>query len=204
MKPIIVFLFCCIYLQSRSQDSAFIRVHFLYGSKPLARYKHTEPKWFGGTLGGHAGIEEDSDRVINFQPHGSFHWFVHKNDRHSNYVVNTVRDFYAIMDGRPDSVKRLVITIPVSMEQKKKLDSIARSYLQQTPYDYALFGMRCGAAAYELLGQLGVVKRYSCSRTWRKILYPKKLRKRLLAKAAKNGWKTERQNGSTKRKWERD
>ncbi|HEY4149717.1 MAG TPA: hypothetical protein VGM41_12345 [Chitinophagaceae bacterium] len=64
--------------------------------------------------------------------------------------------------------------------------------------------MRCGVAAYELLGQLGVVKRYSHSRTWRKILYPKKLRKRLLAKAAKNGWKTARQAGSTKRKWEKD
>ncbi len=31
----------------------------------------------------------------------------------------------------------------------------------------------CGAAAYEIPGQPGVVKRYAYSRTWRKILYPK-------------------------------
>ena len=40
--------------------------------------------------------------------------------------------------------------------------------------------------------------------TYKKIFYPKKLRKRLFKKATENGWKIVRQDGSIKRKWEQD
>src|SRR3954451_1597248 len=82
MKPVLIFLSCCLFLQARSQDSSVIKVHFLYGSKPFRKYKDTEPKWFGGMLGGHVGIETDSGQILNFTPRGSFHWLAKKDSLH--------------------------------------------------------------------------------------------------------------------------
>ena len=78
MRSLYILLFCCFFTRTWSQDSVFIKVHFLYGSKPYARYKDTEPKWFGGMLGGHVGIETDSGRILDFGPKGRFHWLAKK------------------------------------------------------------------------------------------------------------------------------
>ena len=204
MRQIITILFCVTSFLSYSQDNTYLKVHFLYGSKPLKKYKDTEQKWFGGVLGGHVGIEGDSDKIVNFLPSGKFHWFAKKNDRHSTYAFHSFDNFYAILGGNPDSVKKAIVYIPVIGQQKQKFDSITTVYLKQTPYDYALFGMRCGAAAYDILGQLDVFTKYSYRKTYKKIFYPKKLRKRLFKKATENGWTIARQEGSNKRKWERD
>jgi len=155
-------------------------------------------------LGGHVGIEGDSGKILNFGPRGRFHWFARRTDRHSGYALHSLDGFYSIMGGDPDSNKKTIIYIPITQLQKKKFDSISAAYLQATPYDYALFGMRCGAAAYDILAQLDLMPAYCHSRTWKKILYPKKLRKRLLKKATANGWRILRQDGSHKRKWEKD
>ena len=155
-------------------------------------------------LGGHVGIEGDSNQVLNFLPAGQFHWIAKKEDRHSAYAVHTTDNFYAILGGNPDNVKKAVISIPVSSLQKQKFDSIQAAYLAATPYDYALVGMRCGAAAYEILGQLEILPRYNNQTTYKKIVYPKKLRKRLFKKAIENGWSITRQEGTTARKWEQD
>ncbi|GAB2812069.1 hypothetical protein GCM10027043_09480 [Ferruginibacter profundus] len=187
-----------------AQDSCFLKVHFLYGSKPLKAWRATEQKWFGGILGGHVGIEGDSNRIVNFLPSGKFHWFAKNNNRHSHYAIHSQNDFYGILGGNPDSVKRTIVYIPVSRQQKQSFDSIAAVYIKQTPYDYALAGMRCGAAAYEILAQLNILPAYSYSKTYRKILYPKKLRKRLFKKARANGWTMLQYNGSSTRKWEKD
>ncbi|MDJ1468511.1 hypothetical protein QNI19_10730 [Cytophagaceae bacterium DM2B3-1] len=52
----------------------FIKVHFLYGSKPKKEFKFLEKKWFGGMHGGHVSIETDSV-VTGFGPKGKFHVF---------------------------------------------------------------------------------------------------------------------------------
>lgn len=186
------------------EDTVYIKVHFLYGSKPFKKYRDTERRWFGGILGGHVGIEADSGRILNFRPNGKFHVFTSNKNRHSHYEEHNFSAFYALFGSNPDSVKKVIVTIPVTVSQKEKFDSISSAYLQQTPYDYALFGMRCGAATYEILGQLGILKDYAYSKTYKKIFYPQKLRKRLLTRAEKNNWSIERYNGSTRRKWERD
>jgi hypothetical protein len=204
IKSIITTLFCTLSLLSYSQDMTYLKVHFLYGSKPQKKYKDTEQKWFGGILGGHVGIEGDSNVIINFIPKGKFHWFNKKNDRHSAYTTHTVNDFYSIFGGNTDSVKKTIIYIPITKQQRQKFDSIANVYLKQTPYDYAFIGMRCGGAAHDILGQLNIMPNYSYTKTYKKIFYPKKLRKRLLKKAVVNGWKIIKQDGSIKRKWEKD
>lgn len=202
LRQIVMFILCFTSLRAYSQDT--LKVHFLYGSKPLKKYKTTESKWFGGMLGGHVGIEGDSGNILNFVPRGKFHWFAKPGNKHSTYTVHSFNSFYSIMGGDPDSNKKTIVYIPVTKQQKLKFDSIESAYLKQTPYDYALFGMRCGAAAYDILGQLGIMPAYSYGKTYKKIFYPKKLRKRLLKIAAANGWKIVRQEGSHKRKWERN
>jgi hypothetical protein len=200
---LLFFLFSNVPNVVLSQDAHFLKVHFLYGSKPLKKYK-SEQKWFGGILGGHVGIESDSDRVLNFMPIGKFHLFAKKEDKHGIFLETSVDHFYRYFGGTPKDIKQLVIYIPLTLNQKQQFDSIAQSYLKRTPYDYAFFGMRCGAASYDILGQLNILPNYGYSKTWRTIIYPRKLRKRLLEKAAKNNWRIEKQAGSETRKWETD
>jgi hypothetical protein len=204
LRQLFFIFFCILVLNSFSQDSSTIKVQFLYGSKPLKKYKATEPKWFGGMLGGHVGIEGDSNRYLSFEGKGKFHLFSSKKNKHSAYSFLSAHEFWSIMGHGVDTIKKTTIIIPVSPRQKKIFDSLSTIYLQQTPYDYAFFGMRCASATYEVLAQMGIVKQYPFFQTCMKILYPRRLRKRLLKKAEKNGWVVIRQEGSLKRKWERD
>ena len=204
IRLVTLLLICFACTRAYSQDTVFLKVHFLYGSKPLKKYKDTERKWFGGMLGGHVGIEGDSDKIVNFLKKGKLHWFAKKNNKHSRYAVHTEKQFYSLFRYNPDSVKQAIVYVPVTCQQKQQFDSITAAYLKETPYDYAFIGMRCSAAAYGILGQLHILPQYSYRKTYRKIFYPKKLRKRLLKKAASSGWLVVRQNGSTTRKWEQD
>jgi hypothetical protein len=199
-----LFLFFLLYFNSLfSQDSTYLKVHFLYGSKPLKVYKN-EPKWFGGILGGHVGLESDAGKILNFLPVGKFHIFPKRKDKHAAYALYSSAQFYGYFGGNPDSVKKATVFIPITKQQKIQFDSISKAYLEKTPYDYALLGFRCGAASYEILGQLGILPKYSLNKTLRTIIYPRKLRKRLLKKAVKNGWTIVIKQGSVQRKWEKD
>jgi hypothetical protein len=204
MRQILTLIFCFIYSFCFSQDTTFLKVHFLYGSKPSKTFKKTENKWFGGVLGGHVGIESDSNKVVNFLPNGEFHTFDKKENKHSTYAIHSIRDFYGILGGNPDEVKKAVVIIPVTTQQKQKFDSISTAYLKETPYDYALFGMRCGAAAYDILGQIDILPAYNYRKTYKKIFYPKLLRKKLFARASDKGWTILREPGSDRRIWEND
>jgi hypothetical protein len=203
-----LFLFFTIPLFSQSAAPApeytdSIKVHFLYGSRPYSKYKKMERKWFGGILGGHVGIETDSGHILNFRSKGNFHVFTSNKNMHSRFDDHNYTDFYSLFGSDPDSVKWAIVTIPVTKSQKEKLDSLSALYLKKTPYDYALIGMRCGAAAYEILSYLGIMKNYSHQKTYWKIFYPQKLRRRLLEKAIENKWPIERQEGTLRRKWEK-
>src|SRR5689334_17119191 len=47
MRQRILALILLFSIQAYSQDTMVLRVHFLYGSKPLKEFKSTERKWFG-------------------------------------------------------------------------------------------------------------------------------------------------------------
>ena len=143
MKLIIIALFTEFVLFASAQNDSVIKVHFLYGSKPVKSYKNKQQKWFGGMLGGHVGIEADSSQVLSFIPQGKFHWIANNKTRHSSYVIQTTSEFYNIL-GAVDSAKQLVIYVPVSAAQRFVFDSLQKAYLSRPPYDYALLGMRCG------------------------------------------------------------
>jgi hypothetical protein len=188
-------------LRSYSQDS--IKVQFIYGSRPLKKYKPEEKKWFGGVLGGHVGIEGDSGKFYSFEIHGKNKIFNGKTDN-SIYKIATADEFWGIMKTKEDSLKITTVVLPLTAQQRQKFDSITTAYHKQTPYCYAVFGMRCGASTYDILAQMGVFPRYSRFKTCMKIFYPRRLRKRLLSKAEQSNWTIMRKQGTPKRKWERD
>lgn len=203
MRKLLVIIVCFVCLQSLAQNCLYIKVHFLYGSKPH-RNAFKEKNWFGGLKGGHVGVEIDSNKILNFSPKGSFHVIESKRKFHSKFSLHNFNDFYSIFKTDAKEVKKAIVVIPITHEQKKVLDSIANAYLNQTPYDYAFWGMRCAAAAYDILSKINIVKPYHKEKIMTKIFYPQLLRKKILAEAKKNNWTVLTEKGSSKRKWEQD
>lgn len=193
-----------VWGKNQVTDSVIIKVHFLHGSKPKRQYKKTEDRWFGGILGGHAGIEVSPNKIFNFLPKSRFHLFSKREIINSKFCIHDTLSFYEILGGKYDSVKKTIISIKISAKQKETLDSVVNAYCKRSPYDYAFFGMRCGAAAYDVLAQIGVVRKLSFKKTWRRTFYPRKLRRLLEAKTMKDIVSIRKFKGSSKRKWERD
>jgi len=187
-----------------ANDTSYIKVQFIYGSKPLKKHRDTEKKWFGGLPGGHVGIEGDSSRVLDFHPYKNFHLIETSQNKHSRFMLRHADEFWSGFGCPGETVKKATVIIPVTRAQKQRYDSIASSYLSNTPYDYAFIGMRCAAATYDILSQLDIVKPLPKTTMYMKIFYPKKLRQRLYARAEEMGWEVVKQEGSAKRKWEQD
>lgn len=187
-----------------ASDSLSVKVYFLYGSKPAKEYRNEESKWFGGKLGGHAGVAVDSGEIVNFLPNGSLHIFPSRKDQHAGWTTSSEKSFRRILGGDADSNQLLVIEIPVTRAQYEAIDSIHNSYLDDCPYDYAFMGMRCGAATYDVLAEAGILPRQGRFLTIFRYFYPKRVRKKLLRKAHKYDWKTTLFKGTERRKWEKD
>lgn len=206
MQKVILFIvalfFSCYCIAKEDstalKDSGFIKVHFLYGSKPKKKYKKTEKTWFGGIHGGHVSIESQGF-VYGFDSKSTFHW-VAKGRYHSRFLIESVESW--VKDTA--TLKYTTITIPVSKQQLDSLHNIHQSYLRQAPYDYAFIGMRCAAATYDILGQIGIVDWVPNKKNTFKNFYPKLLRQKLLKVAAERGCEVHRQQGRKTRKWERD
>lgn len=176
-----------------------IKVHFLYGSKPKKEFKFLEKKWFGGMHGGHVSIETDSV-VTGFGPKGKFHVFGHRKDFHSHFFSQ------GMLEWMDDSVgmKYVTVTIPLTLVQYQRIDSIHKAYQDSPPYDYAFLGMRCAAATYDILSQLKLVSNRGRHGMVTRYFYPKLLRKRILKLAVERKYAIHRQAGRTTRKWEKD
>ena len=82
---LLIGFFNAIFVFGQSDSVYFIKVHFVYGSKPLKKYKSTEQKIVGGLHGGHVSIQvEEND--YSFEPINRIHIFPHKKNHHSSYV----------------------------------------------------------------------------------------------------------------------
>lgn len=204
MRWLILWCTSFCFVTSYSQDSPFIKVQFIYGSRPLKKFRETEKKWFGGILGGHVGIEGDSGKFYSFEIKGRNKIFADGRRNNSVYKIETAEEFWNVMETKEDSLKTATIVVPISQTQKQRFDSITYAYSNQVPYCYAVFGMRCGASTYDILAELGIFPQHSRFTTCMKIFYPRRLRKRLIAKAQTNNWTIIRKEGTPKRKWERD
>jgi hypothetical protein len=181
-----------------------LHVRFLYGSKPKPEFRKKQKPWFGGMLGGHVGLRYNDTSFLSFFYEGKVHIFQNKKRPNGKYAFQSDREFNKIMDENVDSVKTLVIKIPITKKQRAKYDSICERFVQETPYDYAFFGFRCGSSTYHVLSEIDVLEKESKSRIWRKVFYPKILRRRLIREARQKGWRQIRHEGTRERIWERD
>jgi hypothetical protein len=217
VKRSLLLLFCFFSFRAFPQTPDSIRVLIIYGSKPSKGHP-TEYKWFGGRPGGHVAIQVDTDRVISFGP-TKYHPICHIIARskpanfRSRYRIETVERFWETFNYTGarypiDSLKRMVVSIPVTPEQKRKLDSIAVAYTAHVSYDYAVLGMRCASSSYEVLAQLDLLNKPYKHHIWWHILFPRDIRYELM-KEVRHGrgagtWRIYQNDGSRSRKWDFD
>ncbi|MBK8710587.1 MAG: hypothetical protein IPL97_01695 [Niastella sp.] len=172
-------------------------VHFLYGSVPAKGYEKTEKKLFGGLKGGHVSIQL-GDSIIGFQPKGRCHIIANNEDPNGYFKVENLLHWSNDTVGK----KYTSVEIPVSSIEYKEVSNLLNGYLQQAPYDYAVFGMRCAAATYDALEDIGIVKPLKQTGKWLTYFYPQLFRRHLLKIASENNYTVLRKKGTVSRKWE--
>ncbi len=196
---VLFLLILLLFTVSSFGQTKSINVYFLYGSKPAKGFERIEKKRFGGINGGHVSIGVDKE-IIGFGPVGKFHIFPKKNQWHSGFRTESLASFMNDTVGD----KYTVITIPVTNDQYKKLKDIHNGYCSAPPYDYAFMGMRCAAASYDVLSQIGLLKTKKKTGIVTRYFYPRRLRHKMLREAKEKGYKVHQQPGYKSRKWERD
>jgi hypothetical protein len=184
---------------SQTDSTRIIKVVFLYGSKPLRKYKSTESKFFGGLHGGHVTLQLD-DIDYGFEPASNHvHVFARKS-KNSDFVDRSLKG-----NNRYSSESKTVtFFIPISETQYENLTVLLKSYSDTIPYDYAFFGMRCASTTQDVLGQIGVVEKRRRFANIFTTFYPKKLRKRLFRLAKEKNYDVVKTTGELERKWEKD
>ena len=196
MKVIAILISFFICSSCYASDSAYIiKINFLYGSRPAKGYHQQEEKLFGGIKGGHVNIEAGG-RVLDFTP-GNNPLFPHNKKPSGGFSINRSVSW----DGHD---KWKTIIVPVSGEQYMELQKLFDSVAEKTPYDYAIFGMRCAAASYDVLSKIGLFKEYPNTKNVATHFYPKLLRKKVLKWADKNNYAVISNEGRPSRKWESD
>lgn len=187
-----------------SQENFFATVHFIHGSKPKREFRGIEKKWLGGQVGGHVGIEVSPDRVVDFRPKGRVHFVARQRKIRGKYAIQSLQKFWRYHGTDPADLKRTSIQIPISLAQKNVLDSLAISFVENSPHDYAFLGMRCASTSYALLMQADILKKRSTVGLILKNFYPKKFRRQLEKLALKNNWAVQKTVGTDRRKWDKN
>ena len=198
MKMVSVILLLLFGSSIHANDSTtyLIKINFLYGSKPAKGYKHSESRLFGGIKGGHVNIQA-GDRVLDFMP-GNNPLLPNKVKPTGGYRIN-----HSIYWDTTNTKWKSVL-VPVSFQQYQQLQHLFDSLSSKTPYDYAIFGMRCAAASYDVLSDIGLFKKIPNPKNISKHFYPKLLRKKVLKWAEENNYTVINKEGRPSRKWESD
>ncbi|HJS54933.1 MAG TPA: hypothetical protein VJ765_10325 [Chitinophagaceae bacterium] len=181
-----------------ANDSLYyaIKINFLYGSRPAKGYHKQESRRFGGIKGGHVNIEA-AGRVLDFTP-GKNPLFPNNKNPSGGFSINDSINWNSKTD------KWTTIIVPVSEKQFTELQKLFDSVAAKTPYDYAIFGMRCAAASYDVLSKIGLFEEYPNTKNVVAHFYPKLLRKKVLKWANKNNYAVISNEGRSSRKWESD
>jgi hypothetical protein len=201
MKFHITTLLLLIYIKGFAQADTvpYIKVNFLYGSRPERAHKDIERKSFGGIHGGHVTIQVGDVDYGFRRTSDNTHLFPRKNPA-STFSMKRLNGKSRYEAGR----KTVTFIIPVTPQQYDALQRIHDDYCAVTPFDYAFFGMRCTSTTQEILGEIGILKNRSRFSHVVTAFYPKKLRKRMFRLARKNNYQIIRTEGRPTRKWERD
>ncbi len=196
MKAVLILIALFHFTACFAGDTLYtIKINFLYGSRPAKGFHQQESKLFGGIKGGHVNIEAGG-RVLDFTP-GNNPLLPNNKKPTGGFSVNKSVNW----DG-DDKWKTIIV--PVSESQYMELQKIFDSVAAKTPYDYAIFGMRCAAASYDVLSKIGLFREYSNKKNVVTHFYPKLLRKKILKWADKNNYVVISNEGRPSRKWESD
>lgn len=198
MKSLLFAFLLPSLLYGQSTGNKTIKIHFLYGSKPAKEFKEQETKWFGGILGGHVTIEIN-DIVVGFAPIGKNHIFPHSKETHASFQKENLAEWVKDSAG----LKYTSVEIPVSDSAYTIILNTIKNYTTQPPYDYAVFGMRCAAAAYDIISKAGLVKQRNRFSMVCGNFYPKPFRRKILKMALRNNYTIIGHEGRPSRKWER-
>jgi len=183
-------------IHANDSTTYLIKINFLYGSRPAKGYKNSESKLFGGIKGGHVNIEA-GDRVLDFLC-GNNPILPNKKNPTGGFKINHSVNWDTATN------KWTSVLVPVSPIQYMQLQHLFDSLSSKTPYDYAIFGMRCAAASYDVLSDIGLFKKISNPKNISKHFYPKLLRKKVLKWAEENNYNIVNKDGRASRKWESD
>ena len=195
-RLLLTIIFFCSIKSLTAQDT--LTFYCVYGSKPKAK---GESSWFGGKLGGHIGLGINADTVFHFNPRGPV-YALNRNSPLGVWRKNSAADFLCTFGC--DSVKTLIVKIPVDHTKWVKVREKGLEFIKKSPYEYAFFGMRCTAACYHLLSIADVYPELSKRKMTNKFFYPRKLRRKLLEDPRNSGWIISREPGRTTRKWDHD
>ncbi len=202
MKLIFALIFSLIFSEIFSQidTSHYIKVCFLYGSRPKVKYRYVEPRYFGGIHSGHVTIQVD-DIDYGFHPTKKpVHLFPRKKHDRCEYMDTVLNG----KNRHTSDDKTATFIIPVTEKQYIHIKQILTEYVITTPYDYAVFGMHCTGAARDVLGQVGIFKKKKHFLIIMTTFYPKALRKKMFRIAKENNFIIIKTEGKQTRKWERD
>ena len=182
-----------------AQEEHIIRVIFRYGSIPVHGYEKVEYEEVGGLYGGHVSFGIDS-LEIGFTNRKRLHLFNDKDDFESLFYWEYLKNY----ENQLLSKKVVVFMVPLTGEQYVKLRAILMQYIENTPYDYAFFGMRCASATYDVLSQIGLFEPLPRFRNMVSNFYPRRFRAKMFRLAQENHYTIIKHTGRLTRIWEED
>lgn len=190
----------CSLLVESALMNRILHIHFIYGSVPVKEFRNTEETVPGGLLGGHIYLQAGHN-VFGFEPFdkNKIHLFPRRK-----FNSTFTKEVYSSWIKNNKEKKLVSIEIPLSYETERYLNVLLENFHRKTPYDYAVFGMRCGSSTYQILSETGIFPVNSRFVAMIKIPFPRILRKKMLIMAKNNNYKVSRQQGNQKRMWEKD
>lgn len=181
------------------QPYHILKVLFRYGSRPAYGFEKTESDDFGGIHGGHVCLGIDSV-VVGFDSPVGFNIFPSRKNIKGCWVCEEEKEYMK----DTISKKYAIVLIPITDTQYQQINTIFTGYLNNPPYDYAFFGMRCASATYDVLSQIGIVEQKSYTGKVYSIFYPRLLRRKIFRLAKENNYKVIKLKGRKSREWEGD
>jgi hypothetical protein len=176
------------------------RVHFVYGSRPKKEFRKTEEKVPGGLFGGHISIQS-GEYVYGFESIDRKRIHIFQKRKFNSIFTKEHPDKWLKVN---NDQKMLSIEVPVDNEKLVRLNRILEEFHRKTPYDYAVFGMRCGASTYQILCVIGIFPPASRFEAMLRIPYPGILRRKLLRIAGAKNFRIYNQAGKDTRIWAKD
>lgn len=184
---------------SFAQEPHLLKVFFRYGSIPEIGYEYVEYEEVGGLQGGHVSLGLDS-LEIGFTNIKTIHVFPKKEKPNGIFYWEYLKDF----EDQVTDKKYITFIVPITGEQYIRLRTILLAYIAEPPYDYAVFGMRCASATYDVLSLIDLFEPKTRVRNIISNFYPRRFRRKMFELARKNGYTVIRVKGRKTRIWDED